>query len=143
MSFAAAIGCISASKVLHHTLLVNILRAPMSFFDTTPLGRIVNRFARDVDVVDVNIPMALRIWLGTFSGVLSTIFVISYSTPIFLAAVVPLGIFYYFVQVKSILVTPAAKHYVRVILLPAFLHCITASTTAYRFHPEISNIHTL
>lgn len=71
----------------------------MSFFDTTPLGRIVNRFACDIDVVDVNIPITLRIWLGTFAGVVSTLFVISFSTPVFLAVVIPLGIFYYFVQV--------------------------------------------
>eukprot|EP00914_Ancora_sagittata_P000414 GHVO01001132.1.p1 GENE.GHVO01001132.1~~GHVO01001132.1.p1 ORF type:complete len:558 (+),score=36.54 GHVO01001132.1:161-1834(+) len=122
-SFSAAIGCIGASRVLHSNLLNNVLRAPMYFFDTTPLGRIVNRFARDMDVVDVNIPITLRIWLGTFSGVVSTLFVISYSTPIFLVVVVPLGIFYYFVQrfyiassrqmrrIDSILRSPIYTHF--------------------------------
>ncbi len=90
---------ISASHILHENLMTNILRAPMSFYDTTPLGRIVNRFSRDVDVLDVNIPLTTRIWLGTMSAVITTIIIISYSTPIFLAVLVPLGVLYFFLQV--------------------------------------------
>ena len=41
-------------------MLENVLKAPMSFFDTNPKGRIVNRFAKDVDLVDRAIPMTLE-----------------------------------------------------------------------------------
>jgi len=41
-----------ASKVMLHRAIQRVLRSPMSFFDTTPLGRITNRFAKDVDVMD-------------------------------------------------------------------------------------------
>ena len=41
----SAHGSTHASNILHRQLLNNILQAPMSFFDTTPTGRIVNRFA--------------------------------------------------------------------------------------------------
>lgn len=37
---------VNASGILHSRLLRNILRVPMVFFDTTPIGRVVNRFAK-------------------------------------------------------------------------------------------------
>lgn len=55
-----AIGCVNAARDLHNNLLRQTLRLPMSFFDTTPLGRIVNRFSKDVDVVDNMLPMIVR-----------------------------------------------------------------------------------
>ncbi|KAI4891884.1 hypothetical protein NFI96_023859, partial [Prochilodus magdalenae] len=39
-------GAIRASRRLHSRLLSNILKVPMLFFDTTPSGRVVNRFAK-------------------------------------------------------------------------------------------------
>ena len=53
-------GCLLASKVLHKKLLYKTLRAPMSFFDTTPLGRIMNRFSKDIDVLDNVLPPTMR-----------------------------------------------------------------------------------
>ena len=74
----------------------------MSFFDTTPTGRIMNRFSKDVDTLDVNIPFTLRILVTALTSVIGTIIVISYSTPIFLSVVLPLGLLYYFAQVTDI-----------------------------------------
>ena len=47
-------------------MLRRILQAPMSFFDTTPVGRMVNRFAKDVDICDSTLPFNLRLWLNSF-----------------------------------------------------------------------------
>ena len=45
---------------MHKNLLDRVMRSPMSFFDTTPLGRIVNRFAKDIDVCDNTLPTNIR-----------------------------------------------------------------------------------
>jgi len=34
---------VRAARVFHEDLLTRLLRAPMAFYDTTPLGRILNR----------------------------------------------------------------------------------------------------
>ena len=100
-SFVMAVGAIKGARLLHRRLLANILRSPMSFFDTTPLGRIINRFSKDIYLIDEAIPRSLRMFLSVSFSVLSTIVVISYSTPIFLAVVVPLAIVYILTQVCS------------------------------------------
>uniref|UniRef100_A0A8C1Z4H9 Uncharacterized protein n=1 Tax=Cyprinus carpio TaxID=7962 RepID=A0A8C1Z4H9_CYPCA len=91
-------GSISASRTLHTNLLSNILKVPMVFFDTTPSGRIVNRFAKDIFTVDEMIPMSFRSWILCLLGVLGTLFIICLATPIFTAVIVPMAIVYYFVQ---------------------------------------------
>lgn len=89
---------INASRILHSRLLNNILRVPMLFFDTTPIGRVVNRFAKDIFTVDEAIPQSFRSWILCLLGVLGTLFVVCLATPIFTAIIPPLAIFYFFVQ---------------------------------------------
>ncbi|XP_053408516.1 multidrug resistance-associated protein 1-like isoform X2 [Mercenaria mercenaria] len=95
-----AITMIRAAGILHNGMLANILKLPMAFFDTTPLGRIVNRFSRDVETIDNNLPANFRMFLMTFFGALSSFIVISYSTPLFLLIILPLAVLYYLVQVS-------------------------------------------
>uniref|UniRef100_A0A663MAA0 ATP binding cassette subfamily C member 2 n=1 Tax=Athene cunicularia TaxID=194338 RepID=A0A663MAA0_ATHCN len=93
----SARGAMRASRVMHQQLLSNILRVPMSFFDTTPTGRIVNRFAKDIFTIDETIPMSFRSWLSCFMAIISTLLMISLATPFFALIIIPLSIFYYFV----------------------------------------------
>jgi len=98
-SFSLATVGIFASKLIHNRLLVNILRLPMSFFDTTPSGRILNRFSKDIYTIDEMIPRSLSSFLRTFFSVLGTIVVVSYATPLFMVVIVPLTVLYLSIQV--------------------------------------------
>lgn len=53
---APRLGTLKASSVLHNVLLWAIARAPLVFFDQTPIGRILSRFASDMDATDNKIP---------------------------------------------------------------------------------------
>lgn len=96
---AISLGMVVASKKLHASMLSNIMRQPMNFFDTTPLGRVMNRFSRDVDILDAQMAKLVLVFVQQLFTVLSVLIVISYTTPIFMAAAAPVMIVYYLVQV--------------------------------------------
>uniref|UniRef100_A0A914LQE5 Uncharacterized protein n=2 Tax=Meloidogyne incognita TaxID=6306 RepID=A0A914LQE5_MELIC len=93
-SVIMSIGMIKASRKLHQTMLKSVLRSPMSWFDITPLGRIMNRFGKDVDSLDSEIPRSFTSFLRTLLASAETLAMISYATPQFMLCVAPLAIFY-------------------------------------------------
>ncbi|KAI1503509.1 P-loop containing nucleoside triphosphate hydrolase protein [Biscogniauxia marginata] len=84
----------NASKHLLKQAMTRTLRAPMSFFDTTPLGRITNRFSRDVDVMDNNLSDALRMYFLTLAMIISVFALIIAFFYYFVIALVPLAILF-------------------------------------------------
>ncbi|KAM9327438.1 LOW QUALITY PROTEIN: ATP-binding cassette sub-family C member 9 [Pholidichthys leucotaenia] len=89
---------LSAATNLHHNLLNKIIHAPIRFFDITPLGQILNRFSADTNVIDQHIPPTLESLTRSTLLCLSAIGVIASITPIFLVALVPLAVAFYFIQ---------------------------------------------
>lgn len=65
-----ALGSLYAAKTMHELLLRYVLHWPMSLFDTTPLGRVLNRFSKDVDTVDNTLPQLIRSFLAQFFAVI-------------------------------------------------------------------------
>ncbi|KAF2404486.1 multidrug resistance-associated protein 1 [Trichodelitschia bisporula] len=89
---------IEASRKLHERMAFAIFRSPMSFFETTPTGRILNRFSSDIYRVD---EVLARTFNGLFTNAARTGFtlvVISSSTPAFIALIFPLGALYLWIQ---------------------------------------------
>ena len=86
---------VQASKTLHGNLLDSVLRAPQSFFDTTPIGRIISRFSKDLYSVDIEVADMFDFFLSTSLAVIIAIGSILFVTPWFGVAIVPLAFFYF------------------------------------------------
>ena len=100
-SMALSIGGIFASRHLHLDLLHNVLRSPMSFFERTPSGNLVNRFSKELDTVDSMIPQVIKMFMGSMFNVIGACIIILLATPIAAAIIPPLGLIYFFVQVRG------------------------------------------
>lgn len=61
-SLSVYLGTLTASNMLHRGMMVRILRNPLTFFETTPKGRIIARFSKDVDVCDLALPQNMKMW---------------------------------------------------------------------------------
>lgn len=89
---------IRGSKIMHDGMAKSVLRAPMSFFETTPIGRILNRFSNDIYKIDEILGRVFGMFFSNAVKVLFTIFVICFSTWQFIFIVAPLGVLYVYYQ---------------------------------------------
>uniref|UniRef100_A0A060TAR9 ARAD1D22132p n=1 Tax=Blastobotrys adeninivorans TaxID=409370 RepID=A0A060TAR9_BLAAD len=87
-----------SARILHERMLKSVLRAPMSFFETTPIGRILNRFSNDIYRVDQLLPRTFSQFFANAVKVMFTMIVISFSTPAFILVMIPLGVLYLWYQ---------------------------------------------
>jgi len=97
-NIAWAYGGVNAASSLHQNMLTRVLRAPSSFFDTTPLGRILNRFSTDVATVDATLPGSFSSYMSMATRILSTVVVQAIILPFTLIGSIPIGFCYSIVQ---------------------------------------------
>ncbi|KAG1691092.1 Multidrug resistance-associated protein 1 [Nymphon striatum] len=138
-----AYGTVKAGEILHENMLQNIMRSPMSFFDTTPMGRILNRFSKDINDIDVNILWSILDTFQTVFKVILTIIVISIQTPMFLVAFFPMTILYYFIQRVYLASSRQLKRLESKTRSPIFIHFSesltgASSIRAYKIDKELS-----
>lgn len=80
-----------AACKFHDTMFKKIINSPMSFFDTTPTGRILNRFAKDQEEVDTVLPLHMDPFLQFTLLITFTVVIISAVFPPMLVAVLIIG----------------------------------------------------
>ncbi|XP_033736229.1 multidrug resistance-associated protein 7-like isoform X2 [Pecten maximus] len=96
--FLFVYGGMSIAKTMHNDLLKSILKAPMAFFDITPVGRILNRFSSDMDVIDDPISNGIKVVLTQLFGIAAGILVACYGMPWFCLVLLPVALLYYYIQ---------------------------------------------
>ncbi|KAG0225873.1 Multidrug resistance-associated protein 1 [Actinomortierella wolfii] len=94
----------------------------MSFFDTTPTGRILNRFSSDFDNVDELLPMYITDCYVLLISVVGILVVISMSVPIFIAFIPVVVVVYSFIQVYYMRASRSLKRLASIAKSPMYSH---------------------
>ncbi|XP_072104805.1 ATP-binding cassette sub-family C member 10 isoform X2 [Mobula birostris] len=144
-AFLFACGGVRAAVVIHNKVLLRVMKATTSFFDITPIGRIVNRFSTDLYNVDDTLPFILNIFLAALYGQLGMVLMISYSLPWIMLILLPLTIIYFYLQSYYRFTSRELKRLTAITLSPIYIHfsetlkglaTIRASRAIVRFEKE-------
>jgi ABC-type multidrug transport system fused ATPase/permease subunit len=120
--YAWLMQSLSAGKVLHDRMLKSVLSSPIRFFDSTPVGRILNRFSRDVDSTDRHVAWSFEQTVYHSALVAVSLGFMLWQVPK-LAFIVPvLTILYYSVQQKYRRVARELKRISSISRSPTFAH---------------------
>ncbi|XP_038071457.1 multidrug resistance-associated protein 7-like [Patiria miniata] len=144
-AFLFAYGGLCATRVVHKKLLASIFKAPVSFFDTTPIGRIINRFSSDVYTIDNDLPFVFNIFLASLFSTVGAFALVCYGLPWFAIVLLPMFILYIYIQnyyrktsrelrrIESVTMSPVYAHFSETL---AGLPTIRALRATERFRLE-------
>ncbi|EFN85517.1 Probable multidrug resistance-associated protein lethal(2)03659 [Harpegnathos saltator] len=131
--------CMWSSVNLHSNMFRSILRATMYFYNTNPAGRILNRFARDINIVDLMLSMCIFDIIIIGLGLISVVLMVVAITPwLAIPTVVCLCIFIAF-RTVYICTSRAVKRLEGITRSPIFDHLgasLQGLTTIRAFHAE-------
>ena len=113
---------LAASRRLHAGLLKSVISAPLVFFDTTPVGRLLARFTKDIETIDTALPSTFgMLWMCIFF-IIGTVAAIIFAVPYFALIMVPIMIVYWHVMIYFRNVSREVKRYDAITRSPIYAH---------------------
>ncbi|CAK9437436.1 uncharacterized protein LODBEIA_P18140 [Lodderomyces beijingensis] len=113
---------LNASRKIHDSMAVQIMRAPMGFFERTPVGRIMNRFTSDINKIDSGIPFVLQMFVVTITRTVFTLLVISLAIPAYALVILFLSAIYVYYEIYYVSISRELKRLVSVSRSPIYAH---------------------
>ena len=113
---------IDSCAQIHSDTLHSILRSPVRFFDTTPVGRIINRFSRDLQGVDDELSWSFRSTVGAGASMIGTLILLVSVVPVLLVVIAPALWVFYRVQRDYRTAAREAKRLESISRSPRFAH---------------------
>ncbi len=89
---------VESGRNIHNAMLKSVLAAPIRFFDSTPIGRVLQRFSRDIESVDVYLQWTFESAVHCFLQVIVALVLICSILPAAIVVFIPMLVFFYFLQ---------------------------------------------
>jgi len=112
----------AAGRTLHDQALNGVLEAPLRFFDSTPMGRVLNRFSRDVEAVDDHLSWNIEQSCKSLAQTIGALILILAVMPIIIVVIVPVLALYYRLQRDYRLSAREAKRLESIARSPRYAH---------------------
>lgn len=88
-------GGVKAGTAFFESLLSGVMKSPMRFFDTSPQGRILNRFTSDTNAIDNSMPSSVGQFLTALIGIFASLLPVVWSQPASFLLLFPATLLYF------------------------------------------------
>ncbi|KAF9473172.1 P-loop containing nucleoside triphosphate hydrolase protein [Pholiota conissans] len=143
LTYAFMVAGLVASLSLYRGALAGVLNSRVSFFDTTPIGRILSRLSKDQDTIDSTLPHIIMQFLVTFFSVIGTVGLVFYTFPYLGIIFLPLAVLYYGASIyyrRSSVETKRLDSLMRSILYGSYTETLTGLPTIRAYGMQTRSI---
>lgn len=113
---------VNAGRLMHDKMLKSVLHSQIRFFDSTPIGRILQRFSRDIESVDIHLQWTFDNAIHSLFHVVSAFFLIVIALPVSLIVLLPISLVYYSLQNRYRRVAREVKRLDSTARSPRYVH---------------------